>query len=73
MVIYKAMKKKTKVVFRVYQLLRSLRYNLLYSAFGVVVHCKHKPTCGTYLINQVEEKGLLIGLIRGGARVLRCW
>lgn len=67
------MNAKTKVVFQTYQIARNFRYNLLKSGFGIVIHCKHTPTCGTYLINQVEKRGLVVGLTTGIWRVLRCW
>lgn len=67
------MKTKTKIALQVYQFFRSIRYNLLKSGFGVVSHCKHSPTCGTYLIRQIDEKGLIIGLPKGIWRVLQCW
>lgn len=67
------MKLRTKIVFRIYQVLRSLRYQLLFSVFGVVSHCNHKPTCGSYLIKQIEQRGLIVGGFMGARRVLKCW
>jgi len=46
---------------------------LLKSIFGITIHCKHSPTCGTYAFNEIKAKGLLIGGFRGLKRVLTCW
>lgn len=67
------MKVKTKIAFKIYQVLRSIRYNFLKSGLGYVNHCKHHPTCGTYLIRQIDEKGILVGSVKGFWRVLQCW
>lgn len=67
------MKLQARIVFRIYQIIRALRYSLLQTVFGTVSHCKHSPTCGTYFIRQVEQRGVLIGSLKGLWRVLRCW
>ncbi|MBP7700893.1 membrane protein insertion efficiency factor YidD [Candidatus Woesebacteria bacterium] len=50
-----------------------MRYNLLRSVFGVVIHCKHSPTCGTYAFRQIQKRGIFIGGFRGLLRVITCW
>jgi putative component of membrane protein insertase Oxa1/YidC/SpoIIIJ protein YidD len=67
------MKIETRLVMQAYQFFRALRYNLLKSGFGVVSHCKHTPTCGTYFIKQIEKNGVIVGLFKGIPRVLWCW
>ncbi|NCO11914.1 MAG: hypothetical protein COZ34_00390 [Candidatus Pacebacteria bacterium CG_4_10_14_3_um_filter_34_15] len=67
------MKLQYKILLATYQFFRTVRYNLLRSAFGIVVHCKHSPTCGTYAFKQIKEKGILIGGIKGLKRILSCW
>lgn len=62
-----------KILFTIYQAARQIRYSLLKSVFGVVIHCKHSPTCGTYMFQQIEKKGTLRGLLLGLKRVLTCW
>ncbi len=56
-----------------YQVVRNIRYSLLSSVFGIVVHCKHEPTCGTNMFRQIEKKGFLTGFVVGMKRVLTCW
>lgn len=60
-------------LFFIYQAVRQLRYSLLKSVFGVVIHCKHNPTCGTYMFKQIKKRGLLIGAMLGIKRVVTCW
>ncbi|MCB9813479.1 MAG: membrane protein insertion efficiency factor YidD [Pseudomonadales bacterium] len=62
-----------KILLAIYQFFRSLRYNILQSTFGITVHCKHTPTCGTYTFKQIEKNGLIIGIIKSLKRVLTCW
>lgn len=60
-------------LFRVYQVLRSVRYSVLTSVFGVAIHCKHTPTCGTYLFRAIKSDGIIKGGMKGLLRVLTCW
>jgi len=62
-----------KIILRGYQFFRTARYNFLYSAFGYVSHCRHRPACGTYLLRKIQKEGLLLGGAKGILRVLRCW
>ncbi|WP_212780794.1 membrane protein insertion efficiency factor YidD [Lactobacillus corticis] len=34
--------------------------------------CRYWPTCSTYMIDALKKHGLLLGLIMGIARILRC-
>ena len=67
------MKLRYKLILVIYQFFRTVRYTLLKSIFGITIHCKHSPTCGTYAFNEIKAKGLLIGGFRGLKRVLTCW
>lgn len=70
------MKLRTWVInllFRVYQVLRSMRYSVLASVFGVTIHCKHTPTCGTYLFRAMKSEGIIKGGLKGLLRVVTCW
>ncbi|MCA9368706.1 membrane protein insertion efficiency factor YidD [Candidatus Woesebacteria bacterium] len=62
-----------KVLFVIYQVLRSVRYSLLHTVFGMTIHCKHTPTCGTYLFRAMKSEGILKGGLKGLRRVLVCW
>ena len=35
-------------------------------------YCKFYPTCSNYMINKIETKGLIKGLILGIYRIIRC-
>lgn len=62
-----------KFLLYVYQAGRQIRYSLLKSVFGIVVHCKHTPTCGTHMFSQIKKRGVLIGLLLGIKRAATCW
>lgn len=34
--------------------------------------CRYYPTCSTYMIQAVEKHGVVLGLLMGSARILRC-
>lgn len=34
--------------------------------------CRYYPTCSTYMIQAVEKHGVILGLLMGSARILRC-
>lgn len=34
--------------------------------------CRYYPTCSTYMIQAIEKHGVILGLIMGIARILRC-
>lgn len=48
---------------------------LIYKAFApleVRARCRFEPTCSTYMIMAIKKYGLLIGVIKGIKRLLRC-
>ena len=48
---------------------------LCYKAFASLEmreSCRFTPTCSTYMIMAINKYGLLIGLIKGIRRILRC-
>ncbi len=67
------MKLKYKIYLYLYQFFRSLRYALLKSVFGITIHCKHSPTCGTYAFNKIKDEGFIKGGVKGFKRVIKCW
>ncbi len=34
--------------------------------------CRYRPTCSAYAIDAIRRRGLLIGVVKGALRVLRC-
>ncbi len=48
---------------------------LMYKAFAPLEirhQCRFEPTCSTYMIMALQKYGLIIGLIKGVCRILRC-
>ncbi|MDD3302937.1 MAG: membrane protein insertion efficiency factor YidD [Candidatus Gracilibacteria bacterium] len=35
-------------------------------------YCKHIPSCSQYMIESVEKKGVILGLLKGIGRIFRC-
>lgn len=67
-----AMSTYQKSVFWLYQVLRNIRYGILLSAFGTVSHCQQQPRCGTFFMQQFQQRGLLQALWVSIPRVLMC-
>ncbi len=61
-----------RVLFLGYQIVRSIRIMLLTTVFGYVSHCPQQPSCGTFMLQQCEQKGLSKGMWLGVNRALRC-
>jgi len=34
--------------------------------------CRFTPSCSQYMIDAIHKKGLLVGLLKGTLRILRC-
>lgn len=34
--------------------------------------CRFSPTCSQYMVEAIEKRGVLIGVAKGVARILRC-
>lgn len=48
---------------------------LMYKAFAPLEmrrQCRFEPTCSTYMIMALRKYGLIIGLIKGICRIVRC-
>lgn len=69
----KIRKKIIHVFFTLYQVVRGIRYSVLHTVFGVTIHCKHTPTCGTYFFKAMSSEGIIKGGLKGLRRVLTCW
>ena len=35
-------------------------------------NCRFYPTCSSYMIESIEKKGIVKGILKGGWRILRC-
>lgn len=48
---------------------------LMYKAFAPMSmreQCRFEPTCSTYMIMAIKKYGIVIGLIKGICRIVRC-
>ncbi|RHW46853.1 membrane protein insertion efficiency factor YidD [Bombilactobacillus bombi] len=43
-----------------------------YISPGLLASCRYYPTCSTYMIEAISKHGLLLGIIMGLARIIRC-
>lgn len=34
--------------------------------------CRYYPSCSAYTLGSIQQRGLLLGSLRGGIRILRC-
>lgn len=35
-------------------------------------NCRYYPTCSAYMMGSIEQKGLILGILKGLYRILRC-
>lgn len=61
------------IIIKLYQSLLGIKRNLLFSAFGYVSYCKHKPSCSEYTLREIRKHGTILGLWRGFKRVITCY
>ncbi len=54
------------------QIMRLVKNQLLLSQVGGLSSCRYKETCGDYLIRQVKQTGVVIGLWLGFKRIVSC-
>ena len=62
-----------KLILLIHTFTQSFRHLFVLSGLGTVSYCKHSPTCSEYAIAAIEQHGILIGVLKGTWRVLRCW
>ncbi|MFZ5376312.1 MAG: membrane protein insertion efficiency factor YidD [Patescibacteria group bacterium] len=55
-----------------YQKLDAVKHATLLSTYGFTSYCKHHPSCSQYLVNQIKERGTIVGLKLGLRRLLSC-
>ncbi len=46
-------------------------YRNYISAF-TLCRCRYYPTCSQYTIDAIDDKGVVLGALKGIARILRC-
>lgn len=34
--------------------------------------CRYYPSCSQYMVEAIEKRGLLVGILKGVGRILRC-
>ncbi|MDD2693405.1 MAG: membrane protein insertion efficiency factor YidD [Candidatus Gracilibacteria bacterium] len=65
--------KKTLIfIVRQYQKYLSPDHSVWAKSLNRPPYCKHIPSCSDYMIESLEKKGVIIGLIKGTGRILRC-
>ncbi len=43
-----------------------------YVSSSIHAGCRYTPTCSVYMLDSVEEYGVILGVLKGIARILRC-
>lgn len=54
-----------------YSFSRAFRQTMLASMFGVVIPCKHTPTCGELTLTAIQKKSWKT-LLRAGKQFITC-
>ena len=62
-----------KIGWWIYYFFQAVRYTILRSGTGVVTHCKHRPSCGKFVVESVRKYGIIKGLSLSIPRILSCW
>lgn len=60
------------IVWGVYRASVAIRKSALLSAFGFVSECKHTPSCGQNLVEQLSTNGLRSGTVKAVVQLLTC-
>lgn len=63
----------TTYLFKGYQIISQAKKQILFSAFGYVSHCKHRPSCGQYAMEKLSERGTIWDVMKVAGRVVTCW
>lgn len=66
------MKKSIIYILRLYQRYLSPDHSLWARTLKRSPYCKYTPTCSHYMIESIEKRGVMRGLLKGIWRVLRC-
>ncbi|MBU0759857.1 MAG: membrane protein insertion efficiency factor YidD [Candidatus Omnitrophica bacterium] len=49
-----------------------IRFYHNYLSPFMLCKCRYYPSCSEYAIDAIEDRGVLMGLIKAGSRILRC-
>ncbi|MBE7088663.1 MAG: membrane protein insertion efficiency factor YidD [Clostridiales bacterium] len=70
--IKKAIKYLRKRVFKPYLKMLCMRLIIFYQKHISKKTCLYKPTCSEYTLRAINNNGVIIGIILGAYRILRC-
>lgn len=65
-------KRLRRTVFRPYGRMACMRLVLFYQRHISKKTCLYKPTCSQYMLEAINNHGVLIGVALGSWRILRC-
>ncbi|EKD29639.1 MAG: hypothetical protein ACD_78C00327G0003 [uncultured bacterium (gcode 4)] len=66
------MKKSIIFLVRLYQKYLSPDHSVWARAMRRPPYCRHIPSCSEYMIEAVEKRWVVVGLMKGTWRILRC-
>ena len=61
-----------KTVFKPYLEMLCLRMILFYQRYLSVHACRYKPSCSQYTLECIHNHGVIVGILLGSYRILRC-
>lgn len=61
-----------KTVFKPYIKMLCLRMILFYQRHLSAHNCKFTPTCSQYTLESINNKGVILGILHGACRIMRC-
>ncbi len=65
-------KKLRRTIFKPYLKMACMRLVLFYQRHFSKKTCLYKPTCSQYMLEAINNHGVLIGIALGAWRILRC-
>lgn len=65
-------KKLRRTIFKPYLKMACMRLVLFYQRHFSKKTCLYKPTCSQYMLEAINNRGVLIGIALGVWRILRC-
>ncbi|MDD2892035.1 MAG: membrane protein insertion efficiency factor YidD [Candidatus Gracilibacteria bacterium] len=57
---------------RLYQRFLSPDHSIWARAMNRPPYCKHIPSCSDYMVESIEKRGVVGGILKGIWRILRC-
>lgn len=61
-----------KTVFKPYLKMLCLRLILFYQKYLSLHSCRYTPTCSQYTLESINNRGVVLGILLGSYRILRC-